>query len=164
MYSVNQLPVPNREEQELIRLFELNFQRTTGKACRVIVANRIDDLLRRLSIKEILDVVELFNLPGLPSLRSGSRKRELVNLRKIFCHLAKRAGYHLCTIGNELGSRDHTTVIYSIRGATNHLQTEPEFKYLYQAVESKLMILYEGRLEQDWKIRSKPQSIVSAIL
>ena len=134
------------DELHLIQEFENRFRRITGKKCKVIIISFIDALLRKLTLPEILSTVELFRLPTIPSLRSVSRKRELVNLRKIYCLLAKKAGYTATSIGNEIGERDHTTVLYNINTAKHHLKNEVDFQNLYFEVQQKIIELYEDRL------------------
>src|SRR5581483_6460215 len=99
----------NQDEHTLIRDFQSRFKKITGKTCQVLIEDKIDQVLRKMSISEILRTVDHFRLPNVPSLTNSSRKRELVDLRKIGCLLSKRAGYSLATIGYELGERDHTT-------------------------------------------------------
>ena len=137
----------NPDEQLLIRDFQSRFKKITGKTCKIFIEDKVEQVLRKLSVAEILNAVDYFRLPNIPSLSDSSRKRELVDLRKISCLLSKKAGYSLATIGNELGERDHTTVIYNIKAAKKHLDTEEQFRNLYMEIECKILELYESRLD-----------------
>ncbi len=68
------------------------------------------------------------------SLKSKKRDRELVDLRKIFCTLAKSMGYTLNQIGKFLGSRDHTTVIHNINMFKSLFETNDAFKSKYYII------------------------------
>jgi chromosomal replication initiation ATPase DnaA len=142
------------DEDTLIRDFKFRFQKMTGKACVVIVENKIDQLLRKLTIDDILGVVNRFKLPNMSNIEGISRKRELVDLRKIYSLLAKRAGYSLSTIGQGIGERDHTTIIYNIRKAKDLIDTDSSFKDLYFQVQNDLLREYEDRLKDNPQVRS----------
>jgi hypothetical protein len=67
-------------------------------------------------------------------LSSKNRARSLVELRNIFCHIAKSMGYSLKFIGKYIGGRDHTTVIHNIRTCVNLCQTDDNFRNKYQTI------------------------------
>jgi hypothetical protein len=61
-----------------------------------------------------------------------------VELRFIFCFIAKKLNYTLDEIGDFLGKRDHTTVIYAIRTFKNLYETDVKFKLLYNEIITKI--------------------------
>lgn len=111
----------------------------TGSECVIILKDKVDEVLRLLTQEQILAVVQK-HAPGC--IRSSDRNRELVNLRKIYCLLAKTSGYSLREIGDFLSGMDHTTVIHNIENAKNHLETEPEFQRLYNRVIQSILETY----------------------
>lgn len=143
----------NQDEETLIRDFKFRFQKITGKACVVIVESKIDLVLRKLTINDILEVVNRFKLPEMPNIEGHCRKRELVDLRKIYSVLCKRAGYSLSAIGQGIGERDHTTIIYNISKAKDLIETDSSFKDLYFQVQNDILKEYEDRLKNDTQVR-----------
>lgn len=152
------------DEQTMLADFEKIFLKKTGKTIKVIAISTLDLVLRKMTVGEILDTVDSFRLPGMPPLRNACRKRELVNLRKIFCLLAKQAGYSLATIGDELGERDHTTVLYNVRAAKIHLEREKDFRDLCYEIQSKILQLYESRLSHRPTAGTDTKSTIPAVL
>lgn len=85
-----------------------------------------------------LSLLQTYFEPFLPylgeqklSLKSKSRYRELVELRNIFCFLARTMGYSLNTIGDSLGKRDHTTIIHNVSCFKNLIETSDPFRQKY---------------------------------
>jgi chromosomal replication initiator protein len=68
------------------------------------------------------------------SLFSKSRKREIVELRMMFCFLARSMKYKLSTIGSFLGGRDHTTVMHNVATFINLMETNDQFRSLFQEI------------------------------
>lgn len=70
-------------------------------------------------------------------LACKSRLRSIVELRNIYCVVAREMGYGLKEIGKSLGNRDHTTVIHNVRSCKNLLETCETFrKKYYRIVET----------------------------
>jgi hypothetical protein len=75
-------------------------------------------------------------------LQSKSRNRPLVELRNIFCLLARQMGYSLTVIGKFL-KKDHTTVIHAITACKNLLETCEPFQHKYTSILKTLKSNYE---------------------
>ena len=121
-------------EAKLIEKFCTDFHEKMGYY--PIVTGRAPDV-NVLTLKELKDAFE----PFLPlyegkkiSLSSKSRKREIVDLRKMFCYIAKNMKYTLHSIGVELGGRDHTTVIHNILEFNNMIDTNEKFRTEYDLI------------------------------
>lgn len=73
------------------------------------------------------------------SLKSKSRKRELVQARQIAMFLSKNlTSTSLATIGAKIGNRDHSTVLHSCKAVADLMETNREFKLKLQMIESQL--------------------------
>lgn len=88
-----------------------------------------------------LDQLEKYFTPFLPerygqvlTLGSKHRYREIVEMRFIFCFLAKQMKYSLNTIGIHIGQRDHTTVMHALNTFGDLIQTSEGFRDKYSAI------------------------------
>ena len=74
----------------------------------------------------------------LIDLLGQKRKRKFVNARKIASYLFKKNGYTNQDIGQiiSLIPKDHTTIMYQVRLAYQHLQFEPQFKNIVDSVNN----------------------------
>lgn len=57
----------------------------------------------------------------------------------IFYLLHKYTRLHLKQIGDIIGGRHHSTVIYGIQNAKDQIDTDPDFKKLTERIESKIV-------------------------
>lgn len=137
----------NSEENDTILRYKQAIEESTGKKCIIFLVDKIDKLLPLLKQQEIAEAVEKYIRQQANGLKTKNRSRELVNLRKIYCILAQKAGYSLREIGIFLNGRDHTTIIHNIEKGKNHLETEQEFKALFNSIQKDLLNLYENRLD-----------------
>lgn len=67
-------------------------------------------------------------------LDSKCRMRDLVELRSIFCYLARNMKYSLVSIGSFLNGKDHTTVIHSIKTFNDLTETCMVFQEKYNTI------------------------------
>lgn len=98
-----------------------------------------------------LEVLKGYFTPFLPEingkireLSSRIRKRELVELRNIYCYLAKQMGYTLYVIGRSLGNRDHTTIIHNINSFKNLIEQNDLFREKYNTILKLIKSDYES--------------------
>lgn len=140
-------------EKRLIEQFKENFFEKLGYYPTVITKcqdSTTDWYIPIMSLQSLLDYFE----PYLPEqygktlqLTDMSRHRPIVELRNIYCMLARQMGYSLVIIGEAIGKRDHTTVIHNITSCKNLLETNDAFrdkyiqilKYIKQQHESPIM-------------------------
>jgi chromosomal replication initiation ATPase DnaA len=134
---------PKEYEEKIIKKlvdeFQQNFYNKVGFR-PVVIINRekekvVQNALSLDDLKKIVDshIPEKFKNMGC-TLESKHRYREIVMLRQIFCYIAKKQGYNLNPIGEKLGNRDHTTVIHSVRTASDLLGTDPVFISIYDNI------------------------------
>ena len=75
----------------------------------------------------------------MKSINSKSRKREIVLARQAAMYLCKQyTTQSVSRIGTIVGGRDHATVLHAIKNVSDLLQTDPEFKRKFDAVEAEL--------------------------
>ena len=74
----------------------------------------------------------------LSDLLGQKRKRKYVNARKIASYLLHNNGYTNDDIGEiiSLVPKDHTTIMYHVRLAKQHIQSEPLFKNIVDSVNN----------------------------
>lgn len=71
-------------------------------------------------LSTILDVVSEIYSVGITDIKGKSRKGEICMARHAYCYFAKRyTRITLKDIGNEIGGRDHSTALHSVRTIVN---------------------------------------------
>jgi hypothetical protein len=125
-------------EKKLIKEFKEKFQEKIGYT--PIILTKIDTGDFYIPLMTMDQLIKYFD-PFLPSefgkkltLPSKSRKREVVELRMMFCFLARSMKYKLSTIGERLGARDHTTVIHNVSTFLNLIETDEQFRTKFQSI------------------------------
>ncbi len=75
------------------------------------------------------------------SLKSQSRKREIVQARQISMYFAKKlTNNSLVTIGKVIGDKDHATVLHACKTVTNLIESDKLFRKYVDDIERKLNI------------------------
>ena len=123
-------------EKKLIDDFKSQFFKKMGYYPLIItkISTDTDDYLPIISLKELEEVF----YPFLPikhdakvPLGSNRRYREVVELRNIFCALARMMKYSTTYIGEYLGNRDHTTVLHNTNTFNDLIETCSQFREKY---------------------------------
>lgn len=126
-------------EQKLVDEFKQKFFEKMGYSPVVItrVTIEADSHIPVISLQQL---AECFT-PFLPTrygkvltLKTKARYREIIELRNIFCAIARNLKYTYSIIGQELGNRDHTTVIHNIQSFRNLIETDAAFKQKYLTI------------------------------
>mgnify|MGYP003335324694 CR=1 FL=1 len=151
-------------EKKLIEQFKETFYEKIGYYPTVItrVQTDLDQYIPMMS----LETLQGFFEPFLPTryqrrlkLQSKDRYRELVELRNIYCFLARQLSYSLVNIGASLGKRDHTTVIHSITCFKNLLETDEGFRQKYITILTYIKEHYESpTMDSTDQVQREPQS------
>ena len=135
-------------EKKLIDQFKENFFEKLGYYPTVIT--RVQTDLEQYIPMMSLETLQGYFEPFLPTrhqrrlrLHNKDRYRELVELRNIYCFLARQLNYSLVNIGQSLGKRDHTTVIHSITCFKNLLETDEGFRQKYITILNYIKDHYE---------------------
>jgi|688.fasta_scaffold00218_48 hypothetical protein len=136
-------------EKKLIEQFKETFYEKIGYYPTVLT--RVQTDLEQYIPMMSLETLQGFFEPFLPTryqkrlrLQSKDRYRELVELRNIYCFLARQLSYSLVNIGQSLGNRDHTTVIHSITCFKNLLETDEGFRQKYLTILNYIKQHYES--------------------
>lgn len=74
--------------------------------------------------------------------RSKNRRREYVDTRSIFSHIARRFNFKFKSIGEYI-NRDHTSIIHLDRKASDLIETDPTFLSIYTTITNKIKEKYD---------------------
>jgi hypothetical protein len=102
------------------------------------VLSEDEDLNLKVEIpKNTLDEIlqKILELKGIDLKTNFSQKREIVNLRFIYCKMATDMGFTLEQIGG-LINRNYVNVLQSVRKFNNYYETEQKFRELYHEIKN----------------------------
>lgn len=123
-------------EKRLIEEFKQKFEEKLGYT-PIVLTKVSTDGIEELPIMSLEELAGYFT-PFLPelygkklTLQCSSRKREVVELRNIFCALARMMRFTCVTVGQFLGGRDHTTVLHNVGTFNNLIETSESFREKY---------------------------------
>ena len=143
---------------KLIKEFVENFKNQTG--LKIAIRINDDQLLDIISLDEskeklpiislsILQDIILKNMPysiSSEEFKSKDRRRQFVDARIIFSHIARRLNFNFSYIG-KYTNRDHTTIIHQSRKCEELLDTDPTFTSLYHLIINKITKAYAETAE-----------------
>jgi len=115
------------------------FCATSNKDHALMIINALEeDEAINLKIKqpktpdEILQTI--FEKTGIDLKTNLSQKREIVNVRFIYCKIAIDAGFILKETGEPI-DRNHDSVLNAVRKFNDYYQTDPKFRELYEKIK-----------------------------
>lgn len=94
---------------------------------------------KAMRLNELLTKVAVFHGFTPEELKERNQKREKIDARMIFYHLAHTSEIHKQEIANFVG-RDRTTVLHAIQVADGLLQTNRKFRDRYTEVHKSISI------------------------
>ena len=151
-------------EKKLITEFKDYFYDKLGYYPIVLTTRNVqgDTSIPTMSLESLRNMFE----PFLPykferpvPLASRLRERSIVELRCIFCHLARTMKYSLTDIGSFLGNRDHTTVIHNVNAFTDLVQTNEPFRLKYFTILKYIREQHEPpTMDNVNQVQHQPQS------
>lgn len=104
-----------------------------------VIKKFVKNSTRDVSIKHIQKVVCDFFDMEIDVLQSKSRKRNIVQARQLAMFFAKKfTKASLATIGKEIGSRDHATVLHACKTINNLADTDRDFKANIDNIHKKI--------------------------
>ncbi len=123
----------------LIAQSALNHKEIDIPLTKEVIKHFITHISDEVTVESISSLVaEHFNVP-LEKIHSKTRKRSIVIARQLSMYLAKQmTGKSLKQIGNNLGGKDHTTVLYACRSVKNLMDTDEVFKDTVYNLEKKI--------------------------
>ncbi len=117
----------------------LNRREITLELTAKLINKLVKNSKRELSIEYISKVVcDYFNMP-VETLQTKTRKREIVQARQIAMYFSKSlTKYSLASIGAQIGSKDHATVLHACKTVSNLKDTDKNFRMYVEDIEKKL--------------------------
>jgi len=117
----------------------LNKREITLELAAKLINKLVKNSKRELSIEYISKVVcDYFNMP-VDVLQAKTRKREIVQARQIAMYFSKSlTKYSLASIGAQIGSKDHATVLHACKTVNNLKDTDKNFRLFVEDIEKKL--------------------------
>jgi chromosomal replication initiator protein len=92
-----------------------------------------------ITVDKICNIVcQYYSLP-LEAINSSSRKREIAEARQVAMYLARtHTNTSLAVIGQSMGNRDHTTVLYACKTVQNQMDVDSTFRERIHTLESQI--------------------------
>lgn len=124
---------------KLVSYSSINEQPISLEVTKEILQDNIAAHTRQINIDEILKYVANFYKVKVADIQSKKRNAHFVVPRQITAYMAKQlTPYSLQEIGLQLGNKDHTTVIYSIKKVEEKITYEPGFANIMNKIEASL--------------------------
>ena len=92
-----------------------------------------------ITVDKICNIVcQYYSLP-LEAINSTSRKREIAEARQVAMYLARtHTNTSLSVIGQSMGKRDHTTVLYACKTVQNQMDVDASFRERINILEKQI--------------------------
>ncbi len=117
----------------------LNKREITLELAAKLINKLVKNSKRELSIEYISKVVSDYFDMHVDTLQAKTRKREIVQARQIAMFFSKSLTKHsLASIGAQIGSKDHATVLHACKTVTNLKDTDKNFRQYVEDIEKKL--------------------------
>jgi chromosomal replication initiator protein len=123
----------------LIAQATFNKKQITMDLAKSMIDKFVKNTAKEVSIDYIQKVVcDYFDL-NIETLRSKTRKREVVQARQIAMYFAKQlTKASLATIGMHCGGKDHATVLHACRTVNNLMETDKHFRAYIEDLQKKI--------------------------
>lgn len=111
----------------------------TVEVVKEILGKMVKRQMAELTVERIREVVcEYFNMPA-QLLQEKTRKREVVQARQLAMYFSKNfTNASLSYIGNQIGKKDHTTVLYACKAVSDQMETDRAFRSRVEELQKKL--------------------------
>ncbi|MCF6350880.1 MAG: chromosomal replication initiator protein DnaA [Flavobacteriaceae bacterium] len=125
----------------MIAQASFNKKEYTLPLARQIVDKFIKNTKKEVSIDYIQKVVSKYFEMDVTTLQSKTRKRHIVQARQLAMFFAKRlTKASLASIGSQIGSRDHATVLHACKTVNNLTDTDRQFRTYVEELTKKLSL------------------------
>jgi chromosomal replication initiator protein len=125
----------------LIAQASFNKKEVTIELTKKIVEKFVKNTKREVSIDYIQKVVSDYFQMDVDTLQSKTRKRHIVQARQLAMFFAKKlTKASLASIGSQIGSRDHATVLHACKTVDNLSATDKQFKKYVEDLQKKLTL------------------------
>ena len=123
----------------LIAQASFNRKEFTLSLTKQIVDKFVKNTKKEVSIDYIQKVVSKYFEMDVSTLQSKTRKRHIVQARQLAMYFAKRmTKASLASIGSQIGSRDHATVLHACKTVDNLTETDKQFRKYVDELTKKL--------------------------
>ena len=125
----------------LLAQSSLNKKEITIDLAKNMLDKFVKNTVREVSIDYIQKVVcDYFSIP-IETMKSKTRKREIVQCRQLAMYFSKQmTKSSLAMIGKYCGNKDHATVLHACKTVNNLADTDKRFKGYISDIEKKLTI------------------------
>ena len=125
----------------MIAQASFNKKEYTLKLAKTIVDKFVKNTKKEVSIDYIQKVVSKYFEMDVTTLQSKTRKRHIVQARQLAMFFAKRlTKASLASIGSQIGSRDHATVLHACKTVNNLSETDRQFRIYVDDLTKKLSL------------------------
>ncbi|CAM4067504.1 MULTISPECIES: chromosomal replication initiator protein DnaA [Flavobacterium] len=125
----------------LIAQSSFNKREVTIELAKQVVEKFVKNVKREISIDYIQKVVSDYFQLDLETLQSKTRKRHVVQARQLAMFFAKKfTKSSLANIGNQIGDRDHATVLHACKTVDNLVTTDKQFRKFVDDITKKLSL------------------------
>lgn len=138
------------EKEKIIMKFKSDYRDLTGFYPEIKITESL--YITSVNLRKIESIVNTYipsNLikKNIATIKVVLRKREICDLRFIFCYIAnKKYGFKHKTIGEYL-KQDRTTVINACNQAENLIKTDSSFINLYEEIYANVKLIYKNGAE-----------------
>ncbi len=123
----------------LIAQASFNHKEFTLQLTKQIVDKFVKNTKKEVSIDYIQKVISKYFEMDVTTLQSKTRKRHIVQARQLAMYFSKRmTKASLASIGSQIGSRDHATVLHACKTVDNLLETDKQFRKYVDEITKKL--------------------------
>jgi chromosomal replication initiator protein len=125
----------------LLAQSSLNKKEITIDLAKNMLDKFVKNTVREVSIDFIQKVVcDYFDIP-IDTMKSKTRKREIVQCRQLAMYFSKQmTKSSLAMIGKHCGNKDHATVLHACKTVNNLADTDKRFKGYITDIEKKLTL------------------------
>ena len=125
----------------LIAQSSFNKVEITLELAEDVVMKFVKNTKREVSIDYIQKVVSDYFQMDIETLQSKTRRRHIVQARQLAMYFAKKfTKASLASIGNQIGKRDHATVLHACKTVDNLTFTDKQFRKYVEDLSQKLTI------------------------
>ena len=125
----------------LIAQSSFNKAEITLDLAKEVVMKFVKNTKREVSIDYIQKVVSDYFQMDVETLQSKTRRRHIVQARQLAMYFAKKfTKASLASIGNQIGKRDHATVLHACKTVDNLSFTDKQFRKYVEDLSQKLSL------------------------
>ena len=125
----------------LIAQSSFNKVEITQELAQDVVMKFVKNTKREVSIDYIQKVVSDYFQMDIETLQSKTRRRHIVQARQLAMYFAKKfTKASLASIGNQIGKRDHATVLHACKTVDNLTFTDKQFRKYVEDLSQKLTL------------------------